>query len=165
MHAVFWLGLYNYLGGVRNNCSYCNKGMLTDNTKNDGSSYWDKISRALMQHCNTPLDGIKFSPAQLLFGRPIRDFQPIRPGLFRPAEVWVECAEKREPTMRHRLSSRGERWTQNTRQLPPLRWVRRCLFKTRGEQASWPRGGTEQGRWWRIRSMTSMQSRLMVVKG
>ena len=29
MHAVFWLGLYNYLGGVRNNCSYCNKSTPT----------------------------------------------------------------------------------------------------------------------------------------
>ena len=78
--------------------------MLTDNTKNDGSSDWDKISRALMQHRNTPLDGNKFSPAQLLFGRPIRDFQPILPGIFRPADVWVDRAENREPAMRHRLS-------------------------------------------------------------
>jgi hypothetical protein len=83
------------------------KRMLTDNTKNDGSPDWDKISRALMQHRNTPMDGIKFSPAQLLFGRPIRDFQPIRPGQFRPAEVWVDCAEKRELAMRHRLSLGG----------------------------------------------------------
>ena len=96
------------------------KRMLTDNTKNDGSPDWDKISRALMQHRNTPMDGINFSPAQLLFGRPIMDFQPIRPGQFRPAEVWVDCAEKRELALRQKLSMGGERWTQNTRQLPPL---------------------------------------------
>jgi hypothetical protein len=75
-------------------------------TKYDGSPDWYKISRALMQHLNTPMDRIKFSPAQLLFNRPIRDFQPIRPGQFRPAEVWVDCAEKRELAMRHRLSIR-----------------------------------------------------------
>ena len=29
MHAVFWLGLYNDLGGGKNNCSYCNKSTPT----------------------------------------------------------------------------------------------------------------------------------------
>ena len=115
--------------------------MLTDNTKNDGSSDWDKISRALMQHRNTLLDGIKFSPAQLLFGRLIMDFQPIRPRLFRPAEVWVDCAEKREPAMRHRLSSGGERWTQNTRQLPPLSVGQKVFIQNQGEHTRWPIDG------------------------
>ena len=32
MHAVFWLGLYNDLEGVRNNCSYCNKSTPTQTT-------------------------------------------------------------------------------------------------------------------------------------
>ena len=122
------------------------KRMLTNNTKNDGSYDWDKISRALMQHRNTPLDGIKFSPAQLLFGRPIMDFQPIRQGLFRPAEVWVDCAKKREPAMRHRLSSGGERWTQNTRQLPPLSVGQKVFIQNQtgaGELAKrWDRTGT-----------------------
>ena len=99
-----------------------------------------------MQHRNTPLDGIKFSSAQLLFGRPIRDFQPIRPGLFRPSEVWMDCAEKREPAMRHRLSPGGERWTQNTRQLPPLSVGQKVFIQNQtgaGELAKrWDRTGT-----------------------
>ena len=89
------------------------KRMLTDNTKNDGSPDWDKISRALMQHRNTLMDRIKFSPAQLLFGRLIMDFQPISPGQFRPKEAWVDCAEKRELAMRHRLSM-GVRYGHST---------------------------------------------------
>ena len=96
------------------------KRILTDNTKSDGRPDWDKISRAVMQHRNTPLDGIQFSPAQLLFGRPIRDFQPIRPGQFRPAEVWVDCAEKRELAMKTRLSLGGEMWSQHTHPLAPI---------------------------------------------
>ena len=115
-----------------------------------------------MQHLNTPMDRIKFSPAQLLFNRPIRDFQPIRPGQFRPAEVWVDCAEKRELAMRHRLSM-GERWSQHTRQLPPLPGQK--VFKTRGVQASWPIDGTEQGQLWWTKAKTSMWSRLMAVEG
>ena len=96
------------------------KRLLTDNTGQDGTPNWAKITRALLQHRNTPLDGIKFSPAQLLFGRPIRDFQPILPGKFKPSEVWVDCGEKRELAMRHRLSLGGEKWSQNTKELSPL---------------------------------------------
>ena len=39
----------------------------------------------------------------------------------------VDRAKIREPAMRHRLSLGVERWTQNTRQLPPLP-VRQNLF-------------------------------------
>ena len=122
------------------------KRLLTDNTGQDGSPNWNKISRALMQHRNTPLDGIKFSPAQLLFGRPIRDFQPILPGKFKPAEVWVDCGEKRELAMRHRLSLGGERWSQNTRELPPLPIGQKVFIQNQGGTGKlakkWDRTGT-----------------------
>ena len=122
------------------------KRLLTDNTGQDGSPDWNKIARALMQHRNTPLDGIQFSPAQLLYGRPIRDFQPIRPGKFRPADVWVDCREKRELAMRHRLSLGGERWSQHTRELPPLSVGQRVFVQNQqgaGKLAKkWDRTGT-----------------------
>ena len=101
--------------------------LLTDNTGKDGSPEWNKITCTLMQHRNTPLDSIHFSPTQLLFGRPIRDFQTIQLRMFRPAEVWVDCGERREFTMRHRLSLGGERWQQNTQKLCPLP-VRQKVF-------------------------------------
>ena len=53
------------------------KRILLDNTKSDGSPIWDKVRRAVMQHRNTPLNDVKLSPAQLVFGRPIRDFLPV----------------------------------------------------------------------------------------
>ena len=72
------------------------KRILLDNTKSDGSPIWDKVCRAVMQHRNTPLNDVKLSPAQLVFGRPIRDFLPVKPGMFKPSEVWIDNAEKRE---------------------------------------------------------------------
>ena len=44
---------------------------------------------------------------KMVFGRPIRDFLPIKPGKFSPAKVWVDTTEKRELTLRERVL-RGE---------------------------------------------------------
>ena len=90
------------------------KRLLMDNTGSDGRPIWDKICRALLQHRNTPDQEWKLSPSQLLFGRPVQDFLPVKPGLFSPSEVWVDCREKRELAMKHRLSLGAERWSVGT---------------------------------------------------
>ena len=96
------------------------KRIVMDNTKLDGTPEWDKLTRAIMQHRNTPDTEYGLSPSQLLYGRPIRDFLPIRPGQFSPHEVWVDCKEKRELAMRKRIFKGAERWTEHTKDLPPL---------------------------------------------
>ena len=96
------------------------KRILLDNTKSDGSPDWDKVIRAVMQHRNTPDSEYGLSPSQLVFGRPIRDFLPIRPGEYKPSEVWVDSRETRELALRNRLIRNGERWSSHTRDLRPL---------------------------------------------
>ena len=64
-----------------------------------------------MQHRNTPLNDVKLSPAQLVFGRPIRDFLPVKPGMFKPSEVWIENVEKRELAMKKRLCLNRVSWS------------------------------------------------------
>ena len=73
-----------------------------------------------MQHRNTPLNDINLSPAQIMFGRPIRDFLPVKPGLYRPADVWVDNAEKRELALKKRLYRGLERWSEHTKHQPAL---------------------------------------------
>ena len=91
------------------------KRILLDNTKSDGSPIWDKVCRAVMQHRNTPLNDVKLSPAQLVFGRPIRDSLPVKPGImFKPSEVWIDNAEKRELAMKKRLCLGRERGSEKT---------------------------------------------------
>ena len=122
------------------------KRIITDNTKSDGSPIWDKLYRAILQHRNTPLDGIQLSPAQLLMGRPIRDFQPVRPGQFQPSEVWVDNAEKRELAMKKRFCLARERWSLNTRALQPLQVGQKVLIQNQsgaGKGAKrWDKTGT-----------------------
>ena len=76
------------------------KRLLLDNTKSDGSPDWDKVIQALMQHRNTPDSEYGLSPSQLVFGRPIRDFLPIKPGQYKPSDVWVNSRETRELALR-----------------------------------------------------------------
>ena len=96
------------------------KRLLLDNTKSDGSPDWDKVIQALMQHRNTPDSEYGLSPSQLVFGRPIRDFLPIKPGQYKPSDVWVNSRETRELALRNRLIRNAERWSSHTRDLHPL---------------------------------------------
>ena len=122
------------------------KRLLMTCTKADGTPIWDKMSRALLQHRNTPIPDLGASPAQLLFGRPIRDFLPIKPGLFRPSDVWVDCQEKRELALRRRQFKEHEKWSMKTRDLPYLNLGQKVMVqnqKSAGALAKrWDRTGT-----------------------
>ena len=76
------------------------------------------MSRALLQHRNTPIKGLGLSPAQLLFGRSIKGLLPVRGGDYKPAETWITCREHRELTLRLRVNLGGERWSVHTKALP-----------------------------------------------
>ena len=56
-----------------------------------------------------------------MFGRPIRDFLPIKPGHFSPSEVWIDSREKRELALRDRVTRGAERWSEHTKNLKPLK--------------------------------------------
>ena len=79
------------------------KRMLMSSTKSDGSPNWDHVSRALLQHINTPIKVLGLSPAQLLFGRSIKDLLPVKRGDYKPAATWIR--EWREQALRHRVLS------------------------------------------------------------
>ena len=121
------------------------KRIVLDNSKSDGSPDLDRIARAIMQHRNTPDTEYGISPAQLVFGRPIRDFLPVRPGDFSPSEVWIDNREKRELAMRKRIMKGTEKWTEHTRDLPALNPGTRVLIQNQygaGKAAKrWDRSG------------------------
>ena len=73
-----------------------------------------------MQHRNTPDPDTGTSPAEVLFGHPIRDFMPIKPGKFRPQEGWRLAQEDRERALRVRYCRGKERWSEHTKELPKL---------------------------------------------
>jgi hypothetical protein len=52
------------------------KKLLRDNTGHGGSLDTDKIMKAVLQYRNTPMQDCRRSPAQMVFGRQMRDFIP-----------------------------------------------------------------------------------------
>ena len=102
------------------------KRMLMDNTGPNGEIHLDKFQRGMLQYRNTPDRDTDLSPAQMIFGRRIKDFIPILPGSYRPHNTWIETSRAREEGMRARNVRNAERLTEHTVQLQPLKvrdWV------------------------------------------
>ena len=121
------------------------KRLLMTCTKSNGSPDWDMVTRALLQHRNTPIKDLGFSPAQLIFGRPIKDMMPFKSGLYKPSEVWVTCREQRELALRQKVIKDGERWEEHTKPLPPLKHGQHVFIQNQkgaGKQAKrWDKTG------------------------
>ena len=64
-----------------------------------GSLDTDKIMRAVLQYHNTPMQDCRRSPAQIVFGRQMRDFIPSLTYKYEPAKDWAVTQEHRECTI------------------------------------------------------------------
>ena len=96
------------------------KRMIVDHTGPNGDLNTDAFQQAVLQYRNAPDPDPKLSPAQCVFGRPIRDLIPILPGRYRPHDTWRQTLQAREEALRNRHMKAVERWTEHTQRLPPL---------------------------------------------
>jgi hypothetical protein len=97
------------------------KRMLRENVSNTGTLDTDNFKRALLNHRNTPDRDTGVSPAQVVFGRPIRDFIPIKPGLYQPRQEWLLTRERRELALARRHVVQEKRLAEHTKTLPRLK--------------------------------------------
>ena len=97
------------------------KRMLRENVSSNGTLDTDKFKRALLTHRNTPDRDTGVSPAQVVFGRPIRDFIPVKPGLYQPRQEWLLTRERRELALVRRHVVQEKRLTEHTKTSPSSR--------------------------------------------
>ena len=97
------------------------KRMLMDNTSPNGEINLDNFQRGMLQYRNNPDRDTGLSPAQMIFGRPIKDFIPILPGSYRPHNTWIETSRAREEAMLARNVRNAERLPEHTVRLQPLK--------------------------------------------
>ena len=83
------------------------KRLIRENTANNGSLETDKFARALLSHRNTPDPESQVSPAQIFYGRAIRDHIPKMSYL--PHAHWQELAAKREDCFLRRHYMKSEK--------------------------------------------------------
>ena len=72
------------------------KRMLKENISPQGSLDTDKMARALLAYRNTPNKDLGLSPAQILYGRALRDHLPTPKEFLVQRKEWVIMKEERE---------------------------------------------------------------------
>merc|ERR1712237_266713 len=96
------------------------KRLLRSNVSLTGSLDTDKVVKATMIHRNTPGTDTGLSPAQIVFGRQMRDSLPLQPGKFFPRQEWRLAAKAREEALAQTRARTQEKMAQSSRELHPL---------------------------------------------
>ena len=125
------------------------KRILMTNVGPTGSLDNDGLLRALLQVRNTPDPDCNVSPAQVVFGRPIRDaFSFVnRCAKFTNPSVrptWREAWARKEEAMRSRITRSSEALNNHARPLPPLVLGDRVFLQNQQgpHPKQWDRSGT-----------------------
>ena len=105
------------------------KRLVRDNLSQSGSINTDKLTRALLQHRNTPCAITGLSPAQIIFGRVIRDFLPLQPGKFLPRQEWRQAADTRADAYAKRIMEKATDLSRHARRLHPLKSGQQVLIQ------------------------------------
>ena len=80
----------------------------------------DAVTQALLAHANTPCKTLKLSPAQLAYGRTLKDFFPRNVETLTPIPENLLSADAKEQRQRKIRAEAGKRLDENTKVLPEL---------------------------------------------
>ena len=120
------------------------KRMIMENLTPSGSLDSDKFARALLIHRNQtdPVSGL--SPAQVIFGRQLRDHLPLQPEKFQPRAEWRLEADQREKAFSKRHVLKHEQLSATSKTLPTLQ-VGDCVAiqdkSNTGKAGKWTKTG------------------------
>ena len=121
------------------------KRLVMDNLGPRGSLDTDRFARALLAHRNNPDPETGFSPAQVIFGRELRDHLPALVGRYQPRQEWRLEADLRDRAMAKRHGRMEERLKHGSRALSPLTCgdtvVLQDLQTNNGKPGRWTKSG------------------------
>ena len=125
------------------------KRLLRSNVGPTGTLDNDKLLRALLQLRNTPDPDCNVSPAQIIYGRPIRDafsFVNRLEKFSNPAihPTWRDAWASKEAALRTRFTRTSEALNEHARTLRPLKPGDKCFVQNQTGNAAkkWDRTGT-----------------------
>ena len=96
------------------------KRLCRQNTNTDGRLNSDNFLRAVMSYRNTPDRDTQRSPAQVIFGRNLRDFLPAPLSRYKPQPQWLLLREDSERALRKRALQNTERLSLGKKELLPV---------------------------------------------
>ena len=119
------------------------KRMLRENLSASGNLDTDRFLRALLTYRNTPDRDTGKSPAQVVFGHPIKDFFPVHPQNFQPRPEWLLTAQQREVALARRHTRQGAILAEHTKVLKPLQMLDIVLVQNQAGRRGkkWDRSG------------------------
>ena len=113
-----------------------------------GSLDSDKFLRAMLQLRNTPDPDCSLSPAEIIFGRPLRDSFAFANRLEKFSNkavrrTWRDAWEAKEEALRVRFTRMTERLNEHSRNLLPLKIGDRCMVQNQAgnHPKRWDRSG------------------------
>ena len=125
------------------------KRLLLENTGPFGSLNTDHFLRGMLQLRNTPDPDCHISPAQIVFGRPLRDafsfvsrLEKFKNPNIRP--TWREAWDYKEEALRQRFHRSAEKRDAHAHPLPTLNLGDRCYIQNQAGNfpKRWDRSGT-----------------------
>ena len=102
------------------------KRLLRSNINDRGDLDTVAITRAMLEYRNTPDRDIGLSPAEMLYGRSLKDFLPSKPDKFIQPQYdnlrkeWKDVAEWREKALAKRGTKIMDKLNEHTNELPGL---------------------------------------------
>ena len=141
---------YNPRSNGRAECAVKSmKRLLESNVSLNGDIDNESFTAAILQFRNTRDPSSGTSPAEVIFGHPIRDTLPIKPRsqVFHNLDVrpvWRDVWQRREDALRTRLARQAESLNVKTKSLPPLAVGDTCRIQNQNGQfpKKWDRTGT-----------------------
>ena len=124
------------------------KRLLRSNIHASGSLNGDKFLKAMLQLRNTPDPDCSLSPAEIVYGHPLRDSFAFADRIHKNSDrsfrkTWTNAWSVKEEALRVRFAKATERLNEHSRDLLPLKVGDPCLIQnqTGNHPKRWDRSG------------------------